>query len=1141
MIFTFYSYKGGVGRSMALANIAESFYQQGARVLMIDWDLEAPGLESFFYQSEVDLDAIRSQPGLIDLLIEYRKQNAVLARTAENGDEESVCAAAISKIKPFAEWLCAIHGADPSDGSRGKGLWLLTAGARHGRFGEYAEAVHDFNWAELYNDYQGERFFEWLRQQAAPTFEGHQLVRQGWADVVLIDSRTGITEMGGVCTQELADVVVAFTAPNEQNLASIETMANSFRRPEILEARNNKPEVIIVPSRVDASEIESRNRFEKRLRKIEGKFIPPMLQSLQRSFWDLKIPYVPRFAYEEALTIRDASGKARYIEAGEMTTAYRQLAATLAVLTPTSHPLRQYTIQDTATLFERKRVYLTWAGAAGTALAHSLRLKIEAEAPDIDLWLQQRDSAVPVSEAQVAETIVASSALLLALTPEAPGSEWVRSNWQQARRSGTCVTVVYSGALRPGLPVWMRKAPVFELTKDWAMLLQNLRSRCTALRAPFMAPDLPAAYVRQKEQLELLLSQVITPGRNPQPGRCVLQGMGGSGKSILAAALCHEQVVIDAYVDGILWVSLGQKPDIRERLTELYVALTGERKAFTSQQQASFELGAKVTGLNCLIVLDDVWRAEDLQWVLKIGRTWTFITTTRDAALSSDAFTIRLSEMTMEEAIRLLNYGVNMSDLSPLEEAADRLGRLPLGLSLARAVLLERIRQGESPERAGEYLNRALSRSGLENFKELGEVLERSLAQLPTELRQRFYRLAGFPASASVAVASAATLWGIEEIEAETQIQNLARLSLLEYDPRHRTFLLHPALKGYIETLVPASDILGPVKEFVSGVVTLISVEARREVYRVTIESGGSSNNVRSVNRKLVIELTSQLLQRERAVDQIALARTLCKLLVPVKVPPEMPVVVRAQGEAVLIPWEMLIPPEEMLPLGIEPGLTRISQTALTPAKTREESGQRLPSALIVVGGSVPGQQDALLACEVLMRVGWKVIRVSDDGANASAVISAIASDSYDVIHFGGVQLAGAAEPAESGWVFGELTLTVRDMSELVTGPPALVFSDCIPSQPDGASMLAEGLMSIGVSNFVGPSAGLSDLRAKLFAPRVYGELVEGSAMYIAMARARRYMLTTVESIPRGGVYQHYGNPFFRLPKRLKAESVKSH
>ena len=43
-IVTFYSYKGGVGRSMALANIAVLLAQRGMKVLMVDWDLEAPGL-----------------------------------------------------------------------------------------------------------------------------------------------------------------------------------------------------------------------------------------------------------------------------------------------------------------------------------------------------------------------------------------------------------------------------------------------------------------------------------------------------------------------------------------------------------------------------------------------------------------------------------------------------------------------------------------------------------------------------------------------------------------------------------------------------------------------------------------------------------------------------------------------------------------------------------------------------------------------------------------------------------------------------------------------------------------------------------------------------------------------------------------
>ena len=54
-IITFYSYKGGTGRSMALANVGYLLATQersdGKGVLMIDWDLEAPGLHRFFQDS----------------------------------------------------------------------------------------------------------------------------------------------------------------------------------------------------------------------------------------------------------------------------------------------------------------------------------------------------------------------------------------------------------------------------------------------------------------------------------------------------------------------------------------------------------------------------------------------------------------------------------------------------------------------------------------------------------------------------------------------------------------------------------------------------------------------------------------------------------------------------------------------------------------------------------------------------------------------------------------------------------------------------------------------------------------------------------------------------------------------------------
>ena len=86
-IITFYSYKGGTGRSMALANIAyllahgsigdnASTIGPNRGVLAIDWDLEAPGLHRYFRpflpggQDNSYEIYDRTQPGLIDLFIE---------------------------------------------------------------------------------------------------------------------------------------------------------------------------------------------------------------------------------------------------------------------------------------------------------------------------------------------------------------------------------------------------------------------------------------------------------------------------------------------------------------------------------------------------------------------------------------------------------------------------------------------------------------------------------------------------------------------------------------------------------------------------------------------------------------------------------------------------------------------------------------------------------------------------------------------------------------------------------------------------------------------------------------------------------------------------------------------------------------
>src|SRR5205807_1238780 len=143
-----------------------------------DWDLEAPGLE-FFYRDFIDIEDVSRREGVIDILT-----------SASAGDGQS------SVLKNWAKSLVNIkipghHGA----------LHLLTSGRRDdGYFGK----VRGLDLKEFYAK-KGGLFIESLRDEWKRAY-----------DFILIDSRTGITDIGGICTIQLPDVLVSlFTATDQ--------------------------------------------------------------------------------------------------------------------------------------------------------------------------------------------------------------------------------------------------------------------------------------------------------------------------------------------------------------------------------------------------------------------------------------------------------------------------------------------------------------------------------------------------------------------------------------------------------------------------------------------------------------------------------------------------------------------------------------------------------------------------------------------------------------------------------------------------------------------------------------------------------------------------------------------------------------
>src|SRR5271163_1298947 len=184
-IITFYSYKGGTGRTMAIANIACLLAQSySKRVLVIDWDLEAPGLHRYFRNPIVGTPSWRvrsraidddTHPGLIELLTELRRLVQLdLGITDEFHSEPKE----IQSQDRAADCVAQLNFDPYLSAAPMKGVFVLKAGAFND---SYSHKISVFPWEDLYK--ASPWIFTAFADKLAQMF-----------DFVLIDSRTGLTD-----------------------------------------------------------------------------------------------------------------------------------------------------------------------------------------------------------------------------------------------------------------------------------------------------------------------------------------------------------------------------------------------------------------------------------------------------------------------------------------------------------------------------------------------------------------------------------------------------------------------------------------------------------------------------------------------------------------------------------------------------------------------------------------------------------------------------------------------------------------------------------------------------------------------------------------------------------------------------------
>jgi hypothetical protein len=125
-------------------------------------------------------------------------------------------------------------------------------------------------------------------------------------DFVLIDSRTGITDMGGICTAQLPEILVMLFTANEQSLrGTLDVARRAVIAQDALPYDRGQLMILPVPTRFDAREEYKRAQsWQHRLVDDLGPVVrnwASRRMSMEKLFGHITIPYVSYWSFGEEL------------------------------------------------------------------------------------------------------------------------------------------------------------------------------------------------------------------------------------------------------------------------------------------------------------------------------------------------------------------------------------------------------------------------------------------------------------------------------------------------------------------------------------------------------------------------------------------------------------------------------------------------------------------------------------------------------------------------------------------------------------------------------------------------------------------------------------------------------------------------
>ncbi len=213
-IISFFSFKGGVGRTSSLVATALTLARNGHRVAIVDLDLEAPGLATIFSPDN------SNNPGVIDYLLEKKIQEQ--------------------------DWKLRTHLISINErillDDNGESIQLLPAGTVDKN---YLEKLARLDFQNLVNGELESTMVSMLK-------ELESAVRP--LDFILMDARAGFHDIGGLAIAKLSHAAVIFGTQSRQSWAGLTHVIRHLASPGV----DERLPLILVHSMAPATGISGR-------------------------------------------------------------------------------------------------------------------------------------------------------------------------------------------------------------------------------------------------------------------------------------------------------------------------------------------------------------------------------------------------------------------------------------------------------------------------------------------------------------------------------------------------------------------------------------------------------------------------------------------------------------------------------------------------------------------------------------------------------------------------------------------------------------------------------------------------------------------------------------------------------------------